>query len=94
MVISYDHENRNARLSLRQNEILEALAADEKRHLVQLNGSLSTKSAAVVPIAAPMIALVLYKMSLTKQDQGYKADFSSRVWEVHVGSNSRRSLWA
>jgi len=30
MVISYDHENRNARLSLRQNEILEGLAADEK----------------------------------------------------------------
>ena len=30
MVISYDHENRNARLSLRQNEILEELANDEK----------------------------------------------------------------
>jgi len=30
MVISYDHENRNARLSLRQNEILEELARDEK----------------------------------------------------------------
>ena len=30
MVISYDHEDRNARLSLRQNEILEELANDEK----------------------------------------------------------------
>lgn len=30
MVISYDHESRNARLSLRQNEILEELANDEK----------------------------------------------------------------
>ena len=30
MVISYDHKNRNARLSLRQNEILEELANDEK----------------------------------------------------------------
>jgi hypothetical protein len=30
MVISYDHEHRNARLSLRQNEILEELANDEK----------------------------------------------------------------
>lgn len=30
MVISYDHENRNVRLSLRQNEILEELANDEK----------------------------------------------------------------
>lgn len=30
MVISYDHENRNAKLSLRQNEILEELANDEK----------------------------------------------------------------
>ena len=30
MVISYDHENRNAMLSLRQNEILEELANDEK----------------------------------------------------------------
>lgn len=31
MVISYDHENRNARLSLRQNEILEELANYEKQ---------------------------------------------------------------
>ena len=30
MVISYDHEHQNARLSLRQNEILEELANDEK----------------------------------------------------------------
>jgi len=30
LVISYDHENRNAKLSLRQNEILEELANDEK----------------------------------------------------------------
>ena len=30
MVISYDHKNRNARLSLRQNEILEELANDEQ----------------------------------------------------------------
>ena len=30
MVISYDHENQNARVSLRQNEILEELANDEK----------------------------------------------------------------
>lgn len=30
MVISYDHENRDARLSLRQNEILQELANDEK----------------------------------------------------------------
>ena len=30
MVISYDHEHRNAKLSLRQNEILEELANDEK----------------------------------------------------------------
>ena len=30
MVISYEHENHNARLSLRQNEILEELATDEK----------------------------------------------------------------
>jgi glutamate--cysteine ligase catalytic subunit len=30
MVISYDHEHRNARLSLRQKEILEELANDEK----------------------------------------------------------------
>jgi glutamate--cysteine ligase catalytic subunit len=29
-VISYDHAGRNARLSLRQNEILEELANDEK----------------------------------------------------------------
>jgi glutamate--cysteine ligase catalytic subunit len=30
LVVSYDHEHRNARLSLRQNEILEELANDDE----------------------------------------------------------------
>ena len=37
MVISYDHENRNAKLSLRQNEILEELAKDE--YLLKAGGA-------------------------------------------------------
>lgn len=55
MVISYDHEHRNARLSLRQNEILEELANDEKlkraggavpglQHTVRYTSSLALRS--------------------------------------------------
>ena len=87
LVVAYEDERQKVKLSLRQADILDALAKDE----------VLCKQGGCVPDLQkleqyPHLSRLLIPHSDTSQSQRCPTDISPRIWSVHVGSNTRETV--
>jgi hypothetical protein len=88
--VCYDDKDRKVRLSLRQAEILEALASDEK--LLEQGGGVPDLVRGKPQYVEPLVPSEHFNDTDTGQEWRHGPHLPSRVWPVHAGVNTREAM--